>query len=148
MDYSWSPNSDWIAYSHGEDIRNIWLIRPDGTGKRKLTQNGGCHPSFSPDGSWIVYEHKGDIWKVNIDGGDHHTVNLTGDIVDRCSRPELSPVDDRIAFLVRGNIWTTNSEGVRPKRLTTKEGVVDFKWSPDGKRIVYGVEGGGILDYR
>lgn len=38
-----------------EDFR-LYLIRPDGTGLRKLTDTpGDAHSIWSPDGQWIVF---------------------------------------------------------------------------------------------
>ena len=35
----------------------VWLIKPDGSGLRKLIGGGGRnnHPHFAPDGQWVVF---------------------------------------------------------------------------------------------
>ncbi len=55
----WSPKNDWIAFTSDRapdgDYR-IWLIRPDGTGLRQLTDTpGDGHCIWSPDGEWLVF---------------------------------------------------------------------------------------------
>ncbi len=55
----WSPKGDWIAFTSdrdgAEDFR-LYLIRPDGTGLRKLTDApGDAHSIWSPDGQWVVF---------------------------------------------------------------------------------------------
>jgi TolB protein len=55
----WSPKGDWIAFTSDrdgtEDFR-LYLIRPDGTGLRKLTDSpGDAHSIWSPDGAWVVF---------------------------------------------------------------------------------------------
>lgn len=51
----WSPTGDLIAYLGGR--RDIWLIRPDGTRRRRLASPGGEVVAFSwsPDGNRIAY---------------------------------------------------------------------------------------------
>lgn len=54
-DPAWSPNGDLIAFVISET--DIGVIRPDGSGFRKLTggQGSNMRPSFSPDGRMIVF---------------------------------------------------------------------------------------------
>ena len=55
----WSPNGDWIAFSsdrESDEDFTLFLIRPDGTGLRRLTNvSGDSHCSWSPDGNWLVF---------------------------------------------------------------------------------------------
>ncbi len=58
----WSPDGKWIAYvadETGED--EIFIVKPDGTGKTKLTDNGESYRfelSWSPDGKKIACSDK------------------------------------------------------------------------------------------
>src|SRR5262245_7509678 len=55
-DPEFSPDGAWIAFSsQTETPPNIYITRPDGTGARQLTSEGGRSPSWSPDGKRIVY---------------------------------------------------------------------------------------------
>lgn len=47
---SWSPNGDEIYYDNG----GIWAIRPDGTGRRKISAVGSTG-SLSPDGRQFAF---------------------------------------------------------------------------------------------
>jgi Tol biopolymer transport system component len=55
----WSPRGDLIAFVRRLDGDNfeVFTIRPDGTGLRRLTNSKGndAHPAWSPDGEKIVF---------------------------------------------------------------------------------------------
>ena len=55
----WSPKGDVIMFTSdrdGDEDFRLYLIRPDGTGLRKLTDSpGDAHSIWSPDGQWIVF---------------------------------------------------------------------------------------------
>ena len=56
---AWSPKGDEIAFASDREDRDweIYAIRPDGTGLRRVTRVPGndAHPSWSPDGAWIAF---------------------------------------------------------------------------------------------
>lgn len=70
---AWSPDGSWIAFAPDRSYgRGIFLIRPDGTDRRRLTEVGGW-PVWWPDGSRIGYLVAGargdqEIWTVGLDG--------------------------------------------------------------------------------
>ena len=50
----WSPDGEWLG---AQDHDNIYVIHPDGTGKRRLTDaDSNSRPRFSPDGRAIAFE--------------------------------------------------------------------------------------------
>jgi TolB protein len=54
----WSPRGDLIAFtSWRNDDFDIYTIRPDGTGLKRLTTTPGndAHSSWSPDGKWLMF---------------------------------------------------------------------------------------------
>ncbi len=86
---SWSPDGAWIAFRrHYLDERNamqddIWVIRPDGTGLRRLTTEpgGAGGPQWSPDNSMIAYTYgRNEDYAV-------HVVALDGSGVRRITPP-------------------------------------------------------------
>ena len=72
---SWSPDSKRIVYqAEIEGQKQLFVINPDGSGKRQLTRGSQQHvgAAWSPDGNYIFYRTpEGDswgIWRINVDG--------------------------------------------------------------------------------
>ena len=55
----WSPKGDWICFTSNREDNDyeIYAIRPDGTGLKRLTHLPGidAHSTWSPDGEWIAF---------------------------------------------------------------------------------------------
>jgi Tol biopolymer transport system component len=100
----WSPDGHWIAFTricgaYDPSLRtwsNIFVVRPDGTGLRPLTDAGlrrkfsNDSPAWSPDGKRIVF------------------------VSDRGAKASLS------------DIYVMNADGTRQKRLTRLPGWSGF----------------------
>ena len=167
---SWSPDGQWIAFSsdrntpwrghdeghgweHTQEL-SIYIMRPDGTGFRKIASKAGyClgSPKWSPDGKRIVF------YEITTEGtwGAHRpewigrvgsqivSVDVaTGkDRVEHSSGPglKISPQyvsADNIGYLIKGGAETGlayTAPGVAP----VKRDMRSPAWSPDGRHVVY-----------
>jgi Tol biopolymer transport system component len=103
----WSPRGDLIAFesSRGQSLEgsDIYVIRPDGTGLRRLTHAAGTHPTWSPDGHWVAFsgttrpsERPAQILAVPVEGGSPVTLSRDPERSDLI--PVWSPDGTRISY--------------------------------------------------
>jgi Tol biopolymer transport system component len=111
---AYSPDGRTIALTASTDAYNsdVFLMRPDGSGLRRLTRSQGTHdrlgeehaPAFSPDGKRVVFVSNRDgnqeLYAIGVDGRNERRLTRT------------------------------------PRRSET-----DPRWSRDGKRILYAHDG-------
>jgi len=77
---AWSSDGKMIAYSSSKGGNSdIWIMKPDGSDKKKLTENGGQYPSFSIDGNKIIFvsyreNGNGDIYTLDINTGKENRI--------------------------------------------------------------------------
>jgi dipeptidyl aminopeptidase/acylaminoacyl peptidase len=135
---SWSAKGD-IAFA-GAD-RYIYVIRPDGSGLRRVGSSRCSDPAWSPDGKRIVCVAGSDIASIGADGSGFHRLTHGG---DQDTGPVFSPDGMRIAFVRNGFSIVTMSRAGR--RLKTVAKRVSFDpdcceltiygpdWRPDPRR--------------
>ena len=125
---AWSPDGAWIAYvrrTPGTAGRELWIMRPDGSGRRALTAQNATvtTPAWSPDSARIVFTSDQDgevfeLYTVGIDGKGLRSVTPTaGDLFE----PAWSPDGSRIAFSEGGSIFTVELGGRNLEKLTDNE---------------------------
>jgi TolB protein len=121
---AWSPDGRWIAYVRhipGSPVRELWLVRPNGTERRQLTRLAAesFEPAWSPDGKRIAFSSASggtgfDIYTTDVDGKGLRRV--TRSAADE-SEPAWSPDGKTIAFNRDGAIVVAELGG-RERRLT------------------------------
>ena len=169
-----SRDGEWVFFTKGEPFSdktgelNIWKVRIDGTGATNLTPSKGSNdalPDVSADGSRIVFRrkdsHGSHIYVMNSDGSNPRRVT-DGPGVQ--TMPSISPDGSFVAFTwakeanegdssFRIYIQSLDEEAAAPRLLTRQENLggphlaeTHFKFSPDGKWIVYAGSQSGMND--
>jgi Tol biopolymer transport system component len=134
----YSPDGNWIVFDGVEGTeRDLYLVRPDGTGLRRFTDEPGDDvlPRWSPDGKHVYFSSKRsgrfEIWKQAIAGGNAVQVTRRGGHIGEevAGRPGLyfRRNDERV-----GPLFWLDAEGgeheiipsVRARNFTTsREGI-------------------------
>ncbi|MCG8590728.1 MAG: hypothetical protein MJE66_15665 [Proteobacteria bacterium] len=144
-----SPDGAWIALSSSpadsRDDNEIWLLRADGSGLRKLTHAPGLqhHPAWSPDGQWIYYlsgllgEPHHEVWRMRPDGTRQEALTA-----GRGYHFDVAvAADGRFAFSNNrsGDYQIFVQEPTGALRAVTSDPGFDAYpvWSPDGRRLVF-----------
>lgn len=130
---SWSPDGQWIAFtSNRSGSRDVWRIRPDGTGLTDLTNTPAVDDyaaGWSPDGQRLAYMRGNlnptvDMWTMRSDGSDQRRlVALPDKVID--TGASYSPDGTQITFAVRpvsdpfaDDIYTVNADGTDVRQIT------------------------------
>ncbi len=164
---AWSPDSAWLAFSsdregttgvnpgHWELLQStgIYVMRPDGTGLRRVTRPGGVSgsPAWSPDGKAILFYETDEVGAYMAKNARSRTEFVSVDLTtgkrtlySASNQTKLSPTflsGGRIGYAVRSS--TAADEGIKvwhpDLRIVdvVKGAVRSPSWSPDGASVVY-----------
>jgi dipeptidyl-peptidase-4 len=144
---TWSPDSRWIAFrwnDSGWPFRDVYVVRADGTGLRRLTdmqrsdpaptptpgtstdalaaqaaaraRGGVSEVQWLPDSRGLLFVSRGNVFRISVEGGEPQRLDAGGGASDIA----LSPDGSSLAFLRDGDIWRwALGGGTAPERLTS-----------------------------
>ena len=138
-----------IAFARLGNGSALYVIRPDGTGERKIFtprhDDIPLSPAWSPDGKWIAFvpgaPRKG-VWMMRADGSRLHRITIGKGIPQD---PTWSPNGKRIAFADRQSprsdlhdiyVVGTTGSGLRRVASSRFEDSAPV-WAPNGGEIVF-----------
>ena len=147
----------WVS-SCAEDGRfNIWMMNPDGGGKKQVTTTftQALHPSLSPDGLQVAFSTKDSgAWRI-------HIIKLDGSGLRRFTYfssavPHWSPDGQRMVFnsdhddepTDTPDLWAMGLDETNLVELVDSPPTKDFngQWSPDGERLLFVSDRSGNFD--
>lgn len=149
---SWSPDGQWLAFNvapGGGFNEQIYVVRPDGTGLRRLTDGGKANNflnGWSPDGRFITFSSNRrdpsatDSYLLEVATGQSRMVAQNrgiGSIAD-VSRDGRYAVVDRLVNRGDNNLYLVNVADSKETLLTPHTGPGDFggiRFSPDGRAL-------------
>jgi serine/threonine protein kinase len=142
-----SPDNNWIAAASKGEQESIYIMRSDGSGIVKLTNDGYKNrgPAWSPDGKSLAFysdrSGKYEIWEIGIDGSNLRQLSKTEGLI---FNPIWFPDGRKILFGSQEfNMGIFEIGSVPTDKIEylpiAKEKVLELSensLSPDGKYIV------------
>ena len=139
----WTPDDQIVYSSNASGYYDLWMINPDGSNPRRLTESKGesnIFPAASPDGRFIVFcsdrAGENNIWRVDIDGRNPVQLTRGKDEYHATFSPDGRWVIYDSSAGSTSNLWKVSIEGGEPIRLTDHS-AGDPVTSPDGTLIAY-----------
>ncbi len=146
-----SPDGQWLTFDSRGEQNDIFVIHPDGTGLRQLTNDiyKDRLPRWSPDGKRIAFysDRSGryQIWTINPDGsGLQQLTDSIHDLLYPVWSSDGSPLSyfdqtaGQSAIIEVGKPWKDQTPQILPSLPDSRVQFVALSWSPDGKWLAGG----------
>jgi Periplasmic component of the Tol biopolymer transport system len=139
-----SPDGQWIAFTTRVAPEDVYVVKTDGSGLRKLTDDVYQYaiPRWSPDGRQIAFfsnrSGSSQIWTIRPDGGGLEQLT---DAPSGCQTPVWSPDGKRLVctrfgemplILETGKSWKDQVPQALPAPGEPDASFSVWSWSPDG----------------
>jgi Tol biopolymer transport system component len=134
-EFAWSPTGKWIAVVDAgftaHSSPEVVLVRPDGRGLRKVSDDYASELAWSQDGRFLAFHAPDGVEVVDVTTGG--------------SRLVASPHGFRHAWSPKGHLLAFDgSEGLElldavngTTRYLSSDHTLEPTWSPDGRSIAY-----------
>ena len=138
--FCWTTDGRLIYSSTASANRHLWVMQPDGTEQKQLTDVGeqNTSPAITSDGRYIIFISNragaSQVWRMDADGSNP-TQLTTG---KGATSPALSADGQWVIYNDIGDwrLWKTSIDGGESAPLTESY-AVDPSVSPDGTLIAY-----------
>jgi Tol biopolymer transport system component len=149
---AWTADGRIVYTVRTRGKQDLWIVNPDGTGERQLTDGEGSNfsPAASPDGRHIVFVStragSPDLWRMDLSGEGVQRLTAQPGIE---GEPEITPdgrwiIYEQADLNQQTTIWKISMDGGEPVQLTTIQSSRP-EISPDGRYFAcsYGEFRGG-----
>jgi len=150
----WSPTSDWIAVTiapGGGLNTQIYLVKPDGTGLRRLTDGGKDNNGFdawSDNGSLVYMDSSRsnpaarDVFSIDVANGEIRLLAKNPGVggIANASRDGSRALLSRLRSRGSNDLYSLDTKSGKDSILTEHTGPGTFfgELSPDGKTVYFG----------
>jgi dipeptidyl aminopeptidase/acylaminoacyl peptidase len=151
---NWSPTSDWIAVTiapGGGLNTQIYLVKPDGTGLRRLTDGGKDNNGFdgwSDDGTLIYMDSSRsnpaarDVFAIDVKTGEIRLLAKNPGVggIANASRDGSRALLSRLRSRGSNDLYSLDTKSGKDAILTEHSGPGTFfgELAPDGKTVYFG----------
>lgn len=131
---AWSPAGRLIAFTRCSPDASgcsLWLVRPNGTRLRRLTDGtmNERAPSWSPDGRRLVFEADTGLWTIRVRASGRHPRPRR--LAETGTGPSWSPDGTQIAFGRDDGVYVVGRDGSDPTRVAaTPAPARQTDWQP------------------
>jgi TolB protein len=140
---AWSPDGKRLAFGSGSG--DLWIIRADGRGLRRVTDKAlefrgpgfdvSTYPQWTKDGRSLLHTCMcgagENLYLMNI------ATRKRTKVVDSGDQAMPSPSGDQIVFERNGNLFVIGDDGGNERRLTGSRRDSMPVWSPDSRWIAF-----------
>jgi WD40-like Beta Propeller Repeat len=134
----WSPDGRWIAYvsQTKRAQKGLWIVRPDGRGRRHVAREATSTFAWSPDGRTLAYSRANGVGLVGVAGGRSRALGL-----GFAAQVTAWSPDGRLLALVGhmgddpDQIWTVRPDGRGLRRLTSAGRNTALGWTALAPRL-------------
>jgi Tol biopolymer transport system component len=130
-DPAWSPDGRLIAFASSRNGGGIYVVRPDGTGIRRVIGGPTSDVVWSPDGHRLAYMGAGGIYVARSNGSGRRRI-----LGARFSLPAWAPDGRELAVVGPAGVYLVRLDGSRLRRVPRSASLTEPAWSPDGRRLV------------
>jgi len=143
----WSPDGRWIAVESGGHGPAIGIVPARGGGWnawRELwgpgdLESGTDSPTWTPDSRRLAFAAhlfrpprvEEGVYTIGIDGTGFRL------LVPDAVMPAYSPDGSQLAYVQAGDIWVSDADGTKPRRVTNDGADARPAWSPRGRLIAF-----------
>lgn len=150
---AFSPDGRTVSFlrSHSSGVTELYTVARDGTGERRLTNDGRATVSqtWTPDGRSLVFSsirtggfH---LWAIPAQGGTPRRLPGIGEGASEAAFTRDGKLMAYSHFFVDANMWQLPTAGGAPRAaITSTQYDSSPQFSPDGTRVAFRSNRGGF----